>query len=491
MTRNPRRGVSAHRHLRQLTPELYVMNCPCKPLRRLTQAFTLLLALLHGAVVWAETDSTTGEAAPAAIEAEASESDEKIRARIENIFAELEPLRGVTVYVGEGVVILGGEVANELAAQQAQRLASRLAGVVTVTDEISRTLAVADNVRPVLERLQTQTLNLVKALPLIGLALLVVAAFVVLGSLLARWQALWRRLAPNPFLADLLAQATRVVILLLGIILALNLLGAAAVITTLLGGAGVVGLAIGFAVRDTVENYISSVMLSLRQPFRAKDHVVINDIEGIVVRLTSRATILMTLDGNHMRIPNAAVFKGIILNYSTNPERRFEFELGVDADDDPVAGMQAGLDAIRSLAFILKDPEPDALINTVGDSNIVLTFYAWIDQGETNFAKARSLAIRAAMQALDAQGFTLPEPIYRLRFDSALNAALMGAAQGQRGDVTPATARADTAAAPPRTVPRGDDVLDVSPDKHLEQKVDAELKSEGSNDLLDKHVPHE
>lgn len=468
------------------------MTFSIKPSRNTLLALALLSALLPGQALLAQSeDAALAEPVVMEIEPEAAERDEKIQARIENIFAELEPLRNVTVYVGEGVVILRGEVANEQAAQQAQRLANRLAGVVTVTDEMSRTLAVADNVRPVIERIQTQSLNFIKALPLLGLALLVLVAFILLGSFLARQKALWRKLAPNPFLADLLAQATRVVILLLGIILALNLLGAAAVITTILGGAGVIGLAIGFAVRDTVENYISSVMLSLRQPFRAKDHVIINDIEGIVVRLTSRATILMTLDGNHMRIPNAAVFKGIILNYSTNPERRFEFELGVDADDDPVAGMQAGLDAIRSLDFILQDPEPDALINTVGDSNIVLTFYAWIDQRQTNFAKARSLAIRAAMRVLAEQGFTLPEPIYRLRFDSEVNTALFAALDATHVGIAPAASRTVKEQRPASQVERADDVLDVTPDKHLEQKVDAEIQSERGNDLLDKDVPQE
>ncbi|WP_339907935.1 mechanosensitive ion channel family protein [Pseudomonas guineae] len=469
------------------------MTFSTKPSRNTLLALALLTVLLPAHAAWAQSEdaSLSEPVAEAAIEAEATQSDETIQARIENIFAELEPLRGVTVYVGGGVVILRGEVANEMAAQQAQRLASRLAGVVTVTDEMSRTLAVADNVRPVIERLRTQSVNFIKALPLLGLALLVLTAFILLGNFIADRQFLWRKIAPNPFLADLMAQAMRVVILLLGIILALNLLGAAAVITTILGGAGVIGLAIGFAVRDTVENYISSVMLSLRQPFRAKDHVIINDIEGIVVRLTSRATILMTLDGNHMRIPNAAVFKGIILNYSTNPERRFEFELGVDADDDPVAAMQAGLDAVSSLDFILQEPEPDALINTVGDSNIVLTFYAWIDQRQTNFAKARSLAIRAAMRALQAQGFTLPEPIYRLRFDSAVNTALFSALDAKSTDATPLAGRAGKNEPPATRVERGDAVLDVTPDKHLEQKVDAEIQSDPGNDLLDKDVPHE
>lgn len=127
---------------------------------------------------------------------------------------------------------------------------------------------------------------------------------------------MWERLTPNPFVAELLAQTVKVIFIVFGLILALSLIGAETILGTLLGGAGVIGIAVGFAVKDTIENYIASLMLSIRQPFRARDHIVINQQEGIVVRLTSRATILMTLDGNQLRIPNAEVFKGTILNYT-------------------------------------------------------------------------------------------------------------------------------------------------------------------------------
>jgi small-conductance mechanosensitive channel len=461
----------------------------------LTLAVAILVLIPQSAPATAQTTSEASSDSPLAIAVEqnTAETDQKIQARIENIFTELEPLQGVEVYVGEGVVILSGEVANDAAAQQAERLAARLAGVVTVQDEINRTLAVADNVRPLVQSLKTKALNIAKALPLIGLAILVLAAFSLAAGFIARRKSLWEKLAPNAFLAELLAQAIRIAIVLTGIILSLKLLGASAVIATLLGGAGVIGLAIGFAVRDTVENYISSVMLSLRQPFRARDHVIINDIEGIVVRLTSRATILMTLDGNHMRIPNAAVFKGIILNYSTNPERRFDFDLGVDAQDDTLAGMQVGLDAIGALHFVLTDPEPFALIRTVGDSNIVLTFYAWIDQRHTNFGKARSLSIRAAMRALENSGFTLPEPIYRLRFDPQINAALAGYPGGDEYSKTEQEHSVDDVKidSPEKDIRISEGVIDVSPDKQLQHKLDAEIQSERRDDLLDKDVPHE
>ncbi|MGB5352888.1 MAG: mechanosensitive ion channel domain-containing protein, partial [Woeseia sp.] len=235
-----------------------------------------------------------------------------------------------------------------------------------------------------------------------------------------------------------------------------------------------------FAVRDTLENYISSIMLSLRQPFRAGDHVVINEHEGIVVRLTSRATILMTTDGNHLRIPNADVFKAVILNYTRNPERRFTFVLGVDANDDPLAAMRTGVAAMEKLDVVLRDPNPSARIESVGDSNIVIWFSAWVNQQQTDFGRGRSLAIRAAKDALEAEGFTLPEPIYRVRFDET--AATVGLT----------TQKVEEAPQPRVTAPLADEeALDTRPDDHLEKMISEEREQDAGTDLLDESKPVE
>ena len=178
--------------------------------------------------------------------------------------------------------------------------------------------------------------------------------------------------------------------MVLGIVIALDIIGAGALLGAVLGGAGVVGIALGFAMRDTIENYVASLMLSLRQPFRANDHVLIDDKEGRVIRLTSRATILMTLDGNHLRIPNGQVFRAIILNYTRNPQRRFEFDLGVDADDDAQAARVLGRATLQALPFVLATPPAEARIVEVGDSNVLIRFMGWIDQNEADWNKAQN-----------------------------------------------------------------------------------------------------
>ena len=288
-------------------------------------------------------------------------------------------------------------------------------------------------------------------------------------------------MSPNGFVAELLSSAVQFVGVLFGIYLALKILGATALLGALLGIGGVIGIAIGFAVRDTIDNYISSVMLSLRQPFRANDHVVIGEDEGRVVRLTSRATILMTLDGNHLRIPNSTVFKAVILNYTRNPQRRFEFDLGVDADDDPVDAMEVGVKAVSALDYVLDDPKPTARIVEVGDSNIVLRFLAWLDQEQTDFYKGRSLAIRAGKVALEDAGFALPEPIYRLRMDPR-SAPVTTA--------TPQDADREKASMGRGQRPADAEATDLRPESHVAQMVERE-RAETGGDLLDSGRPIE
>ena len=444
------------------------------------------------------------------------QKDNEIRQRINGIFSEIEGLQAVTVSVSQGVVTLAGETANEKKAQQAINLTNRLTDVVTVDDNINRTLDVQENVSTVYQGLKAQLENLVKALPLLLVGIVIFALVTWFGSWLSNRKRMWQRLTPNPFVAELLSQTVKVIFIIFGLILGLSLIGAETILGTLLGGAGVIGIAVGFAVKDTIENYIASLMLSIRQPFRARDQVVINGQEGIVVRLTSRATILMTLDGNQLRIPNAEVFKGTILNYTKNPERRFTFELGVDANDDPLAAIKVGLDAIDTLAFVLDEPKAIAVITNVGDSNIVLEFQVWVDQSETDFAKARSIAIRETKHALENEGFSLPEPIYRLRFNNKLEKAfehMQGSADSAKSDmtITPTTPepvaepQADErpvddkdkkqAKARAKVILQGrnaDEVLDARPDDKLMEKVEQEIaQSSDETDLLNNNSPQE
>jgi small-conductance mechanosensitive channel len=248
------------------------------------------------------------------------------------------------------------------------------------------------------------------------------------------------------------------------------MLGAGALLGAVLGGAGVVGLALGFAMKDTIENYVSSLMLSLRQPFRANDQVKIDSYEGRVVRLTTRATILLTPEGNHLRLANSTVFKAVILNYTRNPQRRFDFILQIDTRADPTKARRLGLDVLKRLDFVLKDPAPAAVVKDVLYPNIAIQYLGWVDQSKTDLGKARSRAICAVKSALEHNGLAIPDPITKVRMEPE--------EQRERPapSPTPATAHDD----------------DVAPEKAVAGMV-AEERSQDpeKKDLLDASRPTE
>lgn len=412
--------------------------------------------------------------------------DQAIEQRINGIYDQLDGLSGISVVVRSGVVNLTGTVTEASLATKAEELAGRVDGVVAVQNNLTEETALEERLVPVYERLQARLSQGVNYLPLALVALLVWMLASAAGLLIARFEWPWNRLTPNAFIADLVRQLIRILFFTIGIVLALDVLGATAVIGTLLGAAGIVGLAVGFAVRDTVENYIASIMLSIRQPFNPKDFVRIEGYEGFVISLTSRATILMEKDGNHIRIPNAIVFKSTLVNFSTNPRRRFVFELGVDAESNLDKALDVGLMTLRRQEFILQDPSPDAWIEALGDSNVVLSFVGWIDQTRTDFQKARSEAMRLVKLALESNGFSLPEPIYRLRFDDApvLENLLPDREEGDqdRGKI----ARKEAAFPQSAEMPN-----DTEADRDLEKQVELERKAAQSDDLLDEHAPKE
>ncbi|MDF2370441.1 MAG: mechanosensitive ion channel family protein [Rhizobiaceae bacterium] len=410
--------------------------------------------------------------------------DWEIETRIREIFHELDGLENVRVLVRAGVVSLRGNVRETPLADKAEMLASRVDGVVAVTNQIEEETSVTERLVPVYERLETRLLQALNYFPLFIVAMCFWALVSGAGLFLAARNWPWNRIAPNAFIANLIRQIVRILFIVIGAVLALDILGATALLSTLLGAAGIIGLAVGFAVRDTVENYIASILLSIRQPFRPKDFVAIEGFEGFVIALTSRATILMEANGNHIRIPNSTVFKGNIVNYSTNPERRFLFSLGVDSDSDLSKALETGLATIAALEFVLEDPLAEAWIDELGDSNVILTFAGWINQQDTSFVKARSEAMRLVKRALEANGFLLPEPTYRLRFDEGVMSLNAGdsskPAQKTARDEPAVRAQAESAQ------PQNTDV-----DPELEKRVDEERDSSVVTDLLSDEAPNE
>jgi small-conductance mechanosensitive channel len=374
-------------------------------LRLLTLIFFLMPAL-HTVAQDAPTGTiTTGQS---------GEQDASIAVRIREILVELGNYEDVTVTVSDGVVTLRGTTNSRIEAQDLDALVTRIEGVVAIKNEVSETTNIARRLDPAIERFMNRMEQLVIQLPLAMIALTVFLIITWIGRFVSRLRNPWDRIAPNAFIADLFRTLVLIVFVIAAIVIALDIMNATALLSTILGAAGLIGLAIGFAVRDTVENFIASVMLSIRQPFRPNDVVEINGDEGKVIRLTSRATILLSFDGNHIRIPNSTVFKSRIINFSQNRERRFMFTLTIDSNADLGIARELAVTTVQNLPFVLNDPSANAWLGDMNHAGMEIVVVGWIDQTETSMTLARGEALRHVKRAIMASGVTLPNVTYTI-----------------------------------------------------------------------------
>ena len=255
-------------------------------------------------------------------------------------------------------------------------------------------------------------LRLVAALPLLLVAVAIVASAWWLGRLLSRRPRLpWLR-SDNPYLDGLLRRLFQVAILLAGVLLALDLLGATALVGAVLGSAGVAGLVLGFAFKDIAENYVAGVLLSLRRPFAPGDHLVVESFEGKVVALNARNTLLMTLDGNHLTLPNALVFKSVVLNYSANPKRRFDFTVTIDPAESIHQAQSVAMERIGGVEGVLDEPAPSWVADGyAANGGITLRVFGWVDQRQSDLGKVRSEALRAVKAGFAMADIAAPRAI--------------------------------------------------------------------------------
>ncbi len=433
----------------------------------------LLLCLLLPFSLSAQTEQPTGIIA---VEDSAT-ADAAIAIRIRDILGELDGFDDISVTVSSGIVTLRGTTLDAGKASELNDLVTRVEGVVAIENNVAETTEVLERLNPAVERFMARLWQLIAILPLALVALAVFFLVVFIGFFLARRKQPWNRLSPNAFIADIYRQIIRLLFVVGGLIIALDILNATALLSGILGAAGIVGLAIGFAVRDTVENFIASIMLSIRQPFRPNDTVEIQGDTGKVIRLTSRATILLSFDGNHIRIPNSTVFKSRIVNFSRNAERRFVFALTVDPACDLDAARLLAADTLNGLPFVLKSPEASAWIESVDDFWVTLSMAAWIDQNATSITLARSEAIRLTQAAFDAAQIAAPLPGYRIEN------------LPHPSGVAP-KAPAEPAKTPMATPAPAHDV-EATADKELEKIVDQERAELARRDLLNENASEE
>lgn len=391
--------------------------------------------------------------------------DLAILGRISSILAQLPEFDGLHVRVDAGVVTLTGEVTEQATIDRLRGLITRVDGVVAIENKVRLSTDIGTRLDSVRTRFQSRLTQVAAGLPFMVLGLAVGAIVVLLGGWISRRQRLLARIAPNPFIAGFLAQAIRLCAWIVALVVALDLMGARALLGTLLGAAGIFGLSLSFAARDTIEGFVATMLLSLRQPFNPNDLIEVAGMRGRVIRLTSRGTTLLTLDGNHIRIPNQIIYKAVLTNYTRNPERRFMVDLAIDPAADPGPARDLALKTLSGMPFVLARPEPVAWLDASGPEHVVIRACGWVSQDGTDFDLARGEAFRLLRHALDARGFLPPEPVHRIQLEQPAE---------QRPTLRP-------------TQPADKRLSDLGPDVAFEEMVERERVDDG-RDLLSASV---
>ncbi len=446
--------------------------------------FALALTLAGG--------TAQGQTAPTILDPVASDSqkpvsvapdvrDSEIEDRLRRILLASEWFDPLTVSVREGIVFLDGQTETDERMEWARQLALRTEYVVAVVNRIEVTPEISWDLAPTWREIEklTNRVQWFAPLFLVSLVVLLLAWALSRGvGALARHSL--RRRITSPLLLQLVSRALAIPVILIGIYLVLQVAGLTRLALTVLGGTGLVGIVLGLAFREIAENSLASILLSIRNPFRAGDLIEVGEHHGIVQNLNMRTTVLLTLDGNHVQIPNAFVFKSVITNFSTNPNRRAEFKVGIGYDDSVLAAQKVIIDALHAHPAVQNDPEPIALVDELGASTVTIRVQFWFDGRSYSIFKVRSALMRQVKRALQDAGISMPDEAREIIFPEGVPIRRIARDQPETEvrEQSPVPDTGDNAVA---TVGEGDL---VSEEEDLERQADATDLSDTGENLL-------
>ena len=244
-----------------------------------------------------------------------------------------------------------------------------------------------------------------------GLKILAALAIFIIGRWLSKRLSIgldrvMGRAGMDVTLGGFLRNIAYAVMLVLVIMTALTALGVPT--TSMFAILGAAGLAVGLALKDSLSNIASGVMLIVLRPFRAGDHVVAAGQEGTVLEIRVFQTRLRAFDHRVVILPNSEITTAPIVNYSTLPERRMDISVGVGYDDDLQRAREVLLRIARDEPLVLDDPEPVVRVVGLGESSVDLVLQAFARNDD--FLEARSRVIEAVRNQLIEQGLNIPYP---------------------------------------------------------------------------------
>ncbi len=252
--------------------------------------------------------------------------------------------------------------------------------------------------------------------------LLVAVIIFVSFYFLARQARVWahkpfKKVSDSKSIVELLINVLFITIVSVGLFIALSVLQLDKAVTSLLAGAGIVGLALGFAFQDIAANFVAGVLMAFRKPLKIGDVIQSNDHLGVCQDINLRNTIIRTFQGQLVHIPNKDIYSKPLKNFSTEHFRRVDLECGVSYGDDLEKVRQLVLDAIASIDYIHHEKGISFYYTKFDESSINFQVRYWIEfNKQPDFMLAQSDGIMKIKTTFDKNDVTIPFPIRTLDF---------------------------------------------------------------------------
>ncbi len=376
-------------------------------------------------------------------------ADDAIASRLRTIMETTERFEELSVDVRNGVVFLDGLTPRQEHREWARELAESLQGTVAVVNRLEVQQDADAAFGRAWQELRDFSLGVLSSWPVALVAALILVASWLAAKLVGRTtrRALAQRI-PSTLLLTVATRAIAVSVFLLGLYFVLRVAGLTNLAVTVLGGTGLFGIIMGFAFRDIAENFLASLLLSMRNPFRSGDLIEVDGRTGIVQNLNTRSTVLLSLEGTHIQIPNATIYKSTIINYSSNASRRAEFVVGIGYESSVAKAQSIIATVLKEHPAVLDTPEPLVLVDELGPASVNLRVFYWFDTATYSPAKINSAVLRLSKNALLRAGIELPDPAREIIFPRGVPVIQTEAPpRVEEAEATPALAGEDTGAA--------------------------------------------
>lgn len=215
-------------------------------------------------------------------------------------------------------------------------------------------------------------------------------------------------------------------------------------LTTAVAGLGILGLAVGFAAKDALENLISGVMIMVDRPFRVGDYLEIEGEKGVVTRFTLRSTRIRTLQDRTIVMPNIKMIDQKLINHSEQPRVRIDVPFGIAYKESIAGARETVLAILEGDDRVLADPEPEVVVVDLDDSSIdlELRFYVSDARQEPQLMVEYLEKVRVALGEAEIE---IPFPHLQLFIDGAEGLAEAGIVAGRADRAGDAGARSDDA----------------------------------------------